>query len=133
MPAAAQSAPASQTLLAAYRTAFESADVGALVALFALDSELVDGASVASGHAEIKSLYDAAFAAGLKGSRLETRIDRDRQLAPAVRVVRGVSRITPALGQAFCARFVGTIGKQAGQWRIITFSEATLACGEAFP
>ncbi|OYY88863.1 MAG: hypothetical protein B7Y45_13960 [Sphingomonas sp. 28-66-16] len=132
--ALAQSAPASEALLGAYRSAFESGDVDAIVTLFTSDAELIDGASVASGTGEIRSLYHAAFAAGLSGSNLETRIDRDSQLARGIRFVRGVSRISPmAPGEPFCARFVATIGAREGHWRIITFSEAALACAKAFP
>lgn len=132
--ASAQLSGISDKLLAEYRSVFEAGDVGGLVELFQPDGELVDGASAAVGRPAIKALYEAAFAAGMSGSRLQTRIDRDRQLTPALRLVRGVSRITPKdPTQSFCGRFVAAIGMQAGKWRIISFSEATLACGKAFP
>ena len=125
---------ASERLLAAYRSVFEAGDVDGLVNLFSPDGELIDGASAAVGHRDIKALYEAAFAAGMSGSRLETRIDRDRQLTPRLRLVRGVSRITPKdPSQSFCGRFVATIAAQASTWRIVSFSEAALACGKAFP
>lgn len=139
----ANSAPAepvsiSEKLLADYRTALERDDANALTALFTPDAELANGNLVATGSAAIRALYLGAFAQGLSGSRLETRIDNERLLAPTVRFVRGVSRITPAAaaGQKatpFCARFVATITARKGQWRIATFSESTLACGTAFP
>lgn len=131
--AAAQPSLASERLLAEYRSVFEAGDVAGLVELFQPDGELVDGASVATGRAQIKALYEAAFAGGMSGSRLETRVDRDRQLTPTLRLVRGVSKITPQdPTQSFCGRFVATIGMKAGKWRIVSFSEAALACDKAF-
>lgn len=86
---------ASAKLLADYRIALEHDDADALAALFLPDAELADGIMVANGTAEIRALYVGAFAQGLSGSRLETRIDSERLLAPTVRFARGVSRITP--------------------------------------
>ncbi|OYY77868.1 MAG: hypothetical protein B7Y43_07945 [Sphingomonas sp. 28-62-20] len=129
---------ASAKLLADYRIALEHDDADALTALFSPDAELADGNMVANGKAEIRALYVGAFAQGLSGSRLETRIDSERLLAPTVRFVRGVSRITPAaaggqVAKPFCARFIATITLRNGLWRIATFSESALACGTAFP
>lgn len=125
----------SQTLLADYRAALEQDDADALAALFAPDAELVDGDVVATGTTAIRGLYTGAFAQGLSGSRLQTRIDSERALAPNARFVRGVSRITPAAAGVapFCARFVATIVARKGKWRIATFTESALACGKAFP
>ncbi len=125
----------SQALLADYRAALEHDDADALAALFAPDAELVDGDVVATGTAAIRGVYAGAFAQGLRGSQLQTRIDSERALAPNARFVRGVSRITPgAAGVApFCARFVATIVARKGAWRIATFTESALACGKAFP
>lgn len=134
-PAASPTVSPSEKLLADYRTALERDDAEALAALFASDAELVDGAMIATGNAAIKALYAGAFAQGLSSSRLQTRIDSERLLAPNVRFVRGVSRITPANASVapFCARFVATIVARKGQWRIATFSESALACAQAFP
>lgn len=130
--------PVSEKLLADYRFALEHDDTDALTALFMPDAELVNGSMVATGTKEIRALYIGAFAQGLSGSRLKTRIDSERLVAPTVRLVRGVSRITPAasggrVASPFCARFVATIASYKGQWRIATFSESALACGTAFP
>lgn len=134
-PAPSPPASPSEKLLADYRTALERDDADALTALFTPDAELVDGAMIATGSAAIKALYLGAFAQGMSGSRLETRIDSERLLAPTVRFARGVSRITPAAAGAapFCARFVATIVARKGAWRIATFSESALACAKAFP
>lgn len=128
----------SEKLLADYRTALERDDANALTALFTPDADLANGNLIAAGTAQIRALFVGAFAQGLSGSRLETRIDSERLLAPTVRFVRGVSRITPAASgeqkaTPFCARFVATITARKGQWRIDTFSESALACDTAFP
>lgn len=134
-PTAAPPVSPSAKLLADYRTALERDDADALAALFTPDAELVDGSMIATGTAAIKALYAGAFAQGMRGSRLETRIDSERALAPTVRFARGVSRITPAAAGVapFCARFVATILARKGAWRITTFSESALACAKAFP
>lgn len=136
--AAAPSADATadaQTVLAAYRAAWARADASALARLYSDDAELVSAAATADGRVQIEQLYAAAFAGGMAGTVLTTRLDGVRSVAPNVSFSRGSWRIAaPAAAGAapYCGRFFALLRRDR-DWRIVSFSEVQLACDADSP
>lgn len=127
-------------MLARYRTAWARADAVALAALYTPDAELLSVVASSAGRADIGRLYRAAFDGGLARSRLTTRLDGARSIAPGVAYGSGVWRIEPvaaasggAVPAAACGRFFAVLRRAQNVWRLAAFSESALACATDSP
>lgn len=128
---APSSASGPHALLESYARAWRQADGEALAALYTPDAELVSAAGDAHGRAEIAALYKAAFAAGMAGTILTTKLAAVRTIAPDTAYARGswtiaapnATRIAP-----YCGRFFAVLKRRDRGYRIDSFSEVQLAC-----
>ena len=110
--------PGIDKLIADYQVAWGKADAKGLAALYAENAiRLADG-QLMRGRQEIQAMFEKNFAGPLKGSKVVIKNGRTESIGPDARVVEGTFEVTGPTGPPLRGRFLNTVTRQGGQWRI---------------
>ena len=123
LAAAAQpSDPALDQLLKEYQAAWAKGDAKALSALYAENALRVADGQVVRGRAAILAMFQKNFTGPWKGTTVTITQGRTESLGADVRLQEGTYEVTGASGPALRGRFLNTVVRQGGQWRIAGLS-----------
>jgi uncharacterized protein (TIGR02246 family) len=111
--------PEYQKVMDAFTAAYNKADAAGIGAMYAEDAVRVapDG-TVLSGRAAVQQNYGASLAGPMKGASIKLTATESRQLTPDIHVVVGTWEITGAQAGPLSGKYINTLVRKDGQWRI---------------
>ena len=122
-PALGQQADAEmQKLTDQYVAAFNKGDVKALGALHTADAiRVTQTGELIVGRVAIEQDFTTGLAGPLKGAKLAVTTGKVQSLNPDVRLTEGTYEVT-ASGTALKGRYLNTVVRQNGQWRLASMA-----------
>lgn len=117
--AAQQVDPEIQKLITQYEDAWGKGDAKAIAALHVADAIRVgNDAQPVVGRDAIEKVFAKNFAGPWKGTKVRIQTARAQTVATDVRVVEGSYEVTGAGPAPLRGRFLNTMVRQQGQWRL---------------
>ncbi len=114
-----QNDPEIQKVMDEYRAAWDKGDAKALAALHSTDAVRIgsDG-QLSSGRDAIEKSFATNFAGRFKGTKLTLQSGRTQNVTSDVRVIEGTYEVTGGSSGPLKGRFLNTLVRQQGQWRL---------------
>ena len=111
--------PEYQKVMDAFTAAYNKGDAAGIGAVYAEDALRVapDG-TVLSGRAAVQQNYGASLAGPMKGASIKLTASESRQLTPDIHVVVGTYEITGAQAGSVSGKYINTLVRKDGTWRI---------------
>lgn len=116
-----------------YEQAFNKGDAKALAVLYVKDAvRLGPDGQLLTGQAAIEKQYGTAFGGDAKGAKLTLNPGRVQEVTSDVRIAEGTYQVTGG-SMPGSGRYVNTLVRQGGQWRLASVVVVPQAGGTGKP
>lgn len=117
-----------------YEQAFNKGDAKALAALHTTETvRLGADGELLHGRAAVEKHMGQTFGGPAKGARLSLRPGRVQNVTPDVRVIEGTFEVSGGSMGPLRGRYVNTLVRQEGQWRLASVTAVPESSGMAKP
>lgn len=110
--------PGLDQLIADYQRAWAKGDAKGLSALYTANAIRVADGQQAIGRPAIQQMFETNFGSIWKGTKVTITTGRTEALGTDVRLQEGTFEVTGASGPPLRGRFLNTVVREGGQWRI---------------